>query len=122
MGGSQSAARLHSFLNGVAPHAPLFDAFVLTVHFGRGTPLNMGGAGPTPSIMRAQPSSVHLPLRITRILRTDLGVAILGFQQSETEVARLRLGASGPDDDRFRLWEVAGASHASGTAQQLERA
>ena len=35
MGGSQSAARLHSFLNGVAPHAPVFDAFVLTVHFGR---------------------------------------------------------------------------------------
>ena len=118
MGGSQSAARLHSFLNGVAPHAPLFDAFVLTVHFGRGTPLNMGGAGPTPSIMELNDPPYTFRAHHTR-LRTDLGVAIMVFN-SETEV-RDYGSARQDDDDRFRLWEVAGASHASGASQQLER-
>jgi hypothetical protein len=117
MGGSQSAARLHTFLNGVAPHAPVFDAFVLTVHFGRGTPLNMGGAGPVSSILELNQAPYTFRAYDTR-LRTDLGVPIL-VMNSETEA--LDYGsARQPDDDRFRLWEIAGASHASGSSEQLD--
>jgi hypothetical protein len=118
MGGSQSAARLHSFLNGVARHAPLFDAFVLTVHFGWGTPLNMGGAGPVSSIMELNESPYTFRAHHTR-LRTDLGAPIM-VVNSETE-ARDYGSARQADDDRFRLWEIAGAAHASGSSQQLER-
>jgi hypothetical protein len=118
MGGSQSAARLHSFLNGVAPHAPVFDAFVLTVHFGRGTPLNTGGAGPMSSIMELNEPPYTFRSFHTR-LRTDLRVPTMVIN-SETE-ARDYGGARQPDDEGFRLWEIAGASHASGSSQQLER-
>ena len=118
MGGSQSAARLHSFLNGVAPHEPLFDAFVLTVHFGRGTPLNMGGAGPVSSIMQLNDAPYSFRAHHTR-LRTDLGVRVMVIN-SETE-ARDYGSATQPDDDEFRLWEIAGASHASGSSDTIER-
>ena len=118
MGGSQSAARLHSFLNGVAAHEPLFDAFVLTVHFGRGTPLNMGGAGPVSSIMQLNEAPYSFHAHHTR-LRTDLGVKTMVIN-SETE-ARDYGSATQPDDDGFRLWEIAGASHASGSSDHIER-
>ena len=118
MGGSQSAARLHSFLNGVAPHAPIFDAFVLTVHFGRGTPLNMRGAGPVSSILELNDPPYTFRAYHTQ-LRTDLGARIM-VVNSETE-ARDYGSARQPDDDRFRLWEIAGVSHASGASDELER-
>ena len=118
MGGSQSAARLHTFVNGVAPLAPVFDAFVLTVHFGFGTPLNMGGAGPIPSILELNQHPYTFRSYHT-ILRTDLGVPILVLN-SETE-AKDYGSARQPDDDRFRLWEVAGAAHASGMVGRAGR-
>jgi len=117
MGGSQSAARLHTFVNGVAPHERLFDAFVLTVHFGRGTPLNMGGAGPMASILEINQAPYTFRAHHTQ-LRTDLGVPIM-VCNSETE-ARDYGSARQPDDDRFRLWEIAGASHASGASTHIE--
>ena len=73
MGGSQSAARVHTFVNGVAAHEPLFDGFVLTVHFGRGTPVDMGGAGPVSSILELNQAPYTFRAHHTR-LRTDLGV------------------------------------------------
>jgi hypothetical protein len=117
MGGSQSAARLHSYVDGVAPHEPGFDAFVLTVHFGRGTPLNMGGAGPVPSIGELTLPPYDFRMHHTR-LRTDQGLVMV--INSETE-ARGYGSARQPDDDRFRLWEIAGASHASGSSDHIER-
>jgi hypothetical protein len=117
MGGSQSAARLHTFVNGVAAHEPLFDGFALTVHFGRGTPLNMGGAGPVSSILGLNEAPYTFRAYHTR-LRTDLGV--VWVVNSETE-ARDYGSARQPDDDRFRLWEIAGASHASGSSDHIER-
>jgi hypothetical protein len=117
MGGSQSAARLHSHLNGVAPHEASFDAYVLTVHFGRGTPLNMGGAGPVASIVELTLPPYDFRMHHTR-LRTDQGVVMV--INSETE-ARDYGAARQPDDDRIRLWEIAGASHASGSSNHIER-
>jgi hypothetical protein len=117
MGGSQSAARLHSFLNGVAAHDPVFDGYALTVHFGRGTPLNMGGAGPVSSIVELTRPPYDFRTHHTR-LRTDLG--LVWVVNSETE-ARDYGSARQPDDDRFRLWEIAGASHASGASDHIER-
>ena len=41
-GASQSAARLASYLNGVQPLTRRFDAFLLLMYFGGGTPLDVG--------------------------------------------------------------------------------
>jgi len=95
----------------------LFGGFVLTVHFGRGTPVSMGGAGPVSSILELNQAPHTFRAHHTR-LRTDLGV--VWVVNSETE-ARDYGSARQPDDDRFRLWEIAGASHASGSSDHIER-
>jgi hypothetical protein len=117
VGGSQSAARLHSFVNGVAPIDPVFEAFVLHTHFGTGTPLNMGGAGPMPSMMGLAAPPYDLRAHPTR-LRTDLGVRLF-VVNSETETVScgpLRQ----PDDDGYRFWETAGTCHEGGAMEPVQ--
>jgi hypothetical protein len=116
VGGSQSAARLHTYLNAVAPLERVFDAYLLQVHFGGGTPLNMGGAGPMPDMMALGAEPYTLRTFATR-LRTDLGVPIVVFN-SETETTQYA-EVRQPDDDWFRLWEVAGSAHAGGATAAL---
>ena len=107
-GASQSAARLASYLNGVQPRTRRFDAFFLLMYFGGGTALEVGdevmtvsvGAGASTRI----PEGVHL-------LRDDIGVPVmvLNTECETTSCYPVRQ----PDTDRFRYWEVAGASHVS---------
>ena len=108
-GASQSAARLASYLNGVQPLTRRFDAFFLMLYFGGGTPLQVGdevmtvsgaAAGAGPRI----PEGEHL-------LRDDLGVPVmvLNTECEATSCYPVRQ----PDSERFRYWEVAGASHVS---------
>ena len=108
-GASQSAARLASYLNGVQPLTRRFDAFFLLMYFGGGTALEVGdevmtvsgaAAGAGPRI----PEGMHL-------LRDDLGVPVmvLNTECEATSCYPVRQ----PDSDRFRYWEVAGASHVS---------
>jgi hypothetical protein len=108
-GASQSAARLASYLNGVQPLSRRFDAFFLQMYFGGGTPLKVGdevmtiagaagGAGPR------IPEGLHL-------LRDDLGVPVM-VVNTECEATSC-YPVRQPDSERFRYWEVAGASHVS---------
>ena len=107
-GASQSAARLASYLNGVQPLTRRFDAFFLLMYFGGGTDFEVGdevmtvsvGAGASARI----PEGVHL-------LRDDIGVPVmvLNTECETTSCYPVRQ----PDTDRFRYWEVAGASHVS---------
>jgi len=108
-GASQSAARLASYLNGVQPLTRRFDAFFLLMYFGGGTAFEVGDEVMTVSAVSAGtgpriPEGVHL-------LRDDIGVPVmvLNTECETTSCYPVRQ----PDSDRFRYWEVAGASHVS---------
>lgn len=108
-GASQSAARLASYLNGVQPLTGRFDAFFLVMYFGGGTPLEVGDAVMT--VPRDAASAANAP-RIpegVHLLRDDLGIPVMVLN-TECEATSC-YGVRQPDSDRFRYWEVAGASH-----------
>ena len=97
-GASQSAMRLHTYLNAVHAHVGLVDGYIFDVYSGAGAPINRRSAA-------GDAMTLYPPGR----LRDDLGVAIMHVN-SETECvsyAPIRR----PDDDRFVYWEVAGMAH-----------
>jgi hypothetical protein len=100
IGESQSAIRLTTYANAIAPTAKVYDGFFLHSRFASGAPLRTDPAGPVTS-----PPIVQI--------RTDLTVPVLVFS-TETDVAGERgyRRAAQPDTDRFRSWEVAGTAHA----------
>ncbi len=99
LGESQSAFFLTTFINAIQPRTHAFDGFFVHSRGGGGAPLG-GGLGSAVSA-----SGVHI--------RTDLGVPIMVFE-TETDVGPLLnySPATQPDSRTFRLWEVAGTSHA----------
>ncbi len=108
-GASQSAARLASYLDGVQPITRRFDAFFLLMYFGGGTPLEVGDAVMTvPQPGAATANQVRIP-EGEHLLRDDLGIPVM-VVNTECEATSF-YGVRQPDTDRFRYWEVAGASH-----------
>jgi hypothetical protein len=114
MGESQSAAFLVTYINAIDPIAHVYDGFM--VH-GRGAAgAQMDGFrlpavttdGQPPDLEAARAATFKTPERI----RDDVRVPVLTLQ-SETDVAGMGGAlARQPDNERFRLWEVAGAAHA----------
>jgi Alpha/beta hydrolase domain len=96
-GESQSADRLTTYIDTVAPLAKVYDGFL--VHSRIGTPAPLSQA-PQPS--------VTVPISIP--FRGDLRVPVFEFE-TETDVAGTMLYDRQPDTSRFRLWEAAGGSH-----------
>jgi hypothetical protein len=109
-GASQSAARLASYLNGVQPITRRFDAFFFVMYFGGGTPLEVGDAVMTVREAAADASQPRIPEGL-HLLRDDLGIPVM-VVNTECEATSC-YGVRQPDSDRFRYWEVAGASHVS---------
>lgn len=104
-GASQSAARLRTYINAIHPRDRVFDAFMPTIDFGRGSGFDDRVIDPT------SPASIQfaeMMANATRI-RDDLETPVV-VVNSETETL-FYVAARQPDSDRFRLWEVAGASH-----------
>jgi hypothetical protein len=96
-GASQSAGRLHTYVNGVHQHVGLVDGYLFDVYAGTGAPITRMSAEGAP---RSYPAGR---------LRDDLGVEIM-HTNSETETlayAQLRR----PDTDHFVFWEIAGVAH-----------
>lgn len=114
-GASQSAGRLATYINAVAPLDCAFDGFILSIYFGRGSPLEVGDAVVNINAP-AQPGSAMERLRGQHCLRDDLGMPIF-VVNSELE-AMACLGVRQPDSDSFRYWESAGTCHVS---QQMRR-
>jgi hypothetical protein len=103
-GESQSAFALVTYYNGVQPLTDAFDGFFVHSRGASGLPLVApgeyadiaGGIGGTPAIFR-----------------TDLNTPVLDIQTEGDVTSVLNsYAARQPDDDRFRLWEVAGTAHA----------
>ena len=108
-GASQSAARLATYFNAVAPLTRRFHAFFLVMYFGAGTSLEVGD-----EVMTVQAASEGSGPRIPEgehLLREDLEPPLMVLN-TECE-ATSYYGVRQPDTDHFRYWEVAGASHVS---------
>jgi alpha/beta hydrolase family protein len=80
-GGSQSASRLGAYINAVQPRDRLFDAFLLYLYFGGGSPLDLGRDVFNPGGDRLERSS--LPMIPCRI-RDDLDALVM-IVNSEVE-------------------------------------
>ena len=100
MGESQSASRLTTYIDAIAPTAKVFDGYFVHSRSGNASPL---AGDPLPAV----------PAPLPTLIRTDLGVPVLTFS-SETDVAGPRgyRKAAQPDTATFRSWEVAGTAHA----------
>ena len=101
-GESQSAVRLATYVDGIAPLTNVFDGYLLHSRGSSGAPLS---SAPQPV--------VNAPTVLRT--RTDLTVPVLTFE-TESDVLDAvfptgYLPATQPDSRYFRLWEVAGTSH-----------
>ncbi len=116
-GASQSAQVLGLYVNTLQALDHVYDGFILDVFFGAS--INVADAGET--VLFTDPSDFVTALAAMRggpaILRTDVGVPILVIT-TESE-APMYYPARQPDSDIFRLWEVAGGSHAGGTGMGM---
>ena len=97
VGESQSAGRLVTYLNGVAPTAHVYDGYLVHSRSGGGAALSQA------------PLAVVAPPNPTAI-RDDLDVPVFVYQ-TETDVVGSNLGARQDDTKMFRLWEGSGTSH-----------
>jgi hypothetical protein len=103
-GESQSAFALTTYYNGVQPLTHAFDGFL--VHSRASGILPLVGPGKSADIAGSFGST-------TPIFRTDGDAPVLDIQ-SEADVIGVLHSAEvrQPDNDRFRLWEIAGTAHA----------
>src|SRR5262245_11260412 len=97
VGESQSAGRLVTYLNAVAPTAKVYDGYL--VH-------SRGAAGS--ALSQAPLAVIPSPNPVT--IRDDLAVPVFVYQ-TETDVLGSNLGSRQDDTKMFRLWEGAGTSH-----------
>ena len=103
-GESQSAFALVTYYNGVQPLTHAFDGFF--VHSRGAVGLPLVGPGKYADIAGSISGTAS-------IFRTDQDAPVLDVQ-TETDVGSIlnSYAARQPDNDRFRLWEVAGTAHA----------
>jgi hypothetical protein len=97
MGESQSAGRLTTYIDAVAPVVNVYDGYLVHSRIGTPAPLSQP---PQPTV--TVPTSVQF--------RTDISTPVFEFE-TETDVAGTTLYDRQPNTNQFRLWEVAGGSH-----------
>lgn len=98
-GESQSAFRLMTYVNAIAPVDKLFDGYFIHSRGGGSAPLSQA-----PQTLIDTPDVV--------VVRDDLDVPVM-MVQTESDLFLLSSHPDRqPDSDRFRLWEIAGTAHA----------
>lgn len=105
-GESQSAIALTTYYNGVQPLTAAFDGFLIHSRAFAALPLVAPGEhADLAGSMVTTPEPV--------VLRSDLDAPVLMLQAEGDVIGILNsVAARQPDSDTFRLWEVAGTSHA----------
>jgi hypothetical protein len=98
VGESQSASRLVTYINAVHPIETAFDGFLVHSRGRAGAPLSQD---PLPSVPTTPPTHI----------RDDLDVPVFVLQ-AEDDVLRGGADVRQVDTAHFRLWEMAGTSHA----------
>jgi hypothetical protein len=97
VGESQSADRLTTYIDAVAPLVNVYNGFLVHSRIGTPAPLSQ-----SPQAVVNVPTSVQF--------RTDTSTPVFEFE-TETDVSGTTLYDRQPNTNQFRLWEVAGASH-----------
>jgi hypothetical protein len=96
-GESQSASRLVTYVNAIAPRTNIFDGFMIHSRGGSGAALEPGPAGAVPAVTRIR-TDLHVPVMM---IETETDLFGLGFYQ-----------ALQPDTKLVHTWQMAGTSHA----------
>ena len=96
-GESQSAGRLTTYIDAVAPLVNVYDGYLVHSRIGTPSPLSQA---PQPTV--SVPTSIQF--------RTDISAPVFEFE-TETDVSGTTLYDRQPNTNQFRLWEVAGGSH-----------
>ncbi|MCB1647050.1 MAG: hypothetical protein KDI36_16435 [Pseudomonadales bacterium] len=108
-GASQSAGRLCTYINAIAPLTSALDGYILAIYFGRGTPLEVGET--VVNINEPQTSSPQDRLKGNNLIRDDLKVPVFVINSELESMACY--GVRQEDSDTFRYWESAGTCHVS---------
>ena len=126
-GESQSAFRMFTYYNAIQPLAQLYQGFLIH-STGSGAALSQSvaavgvlGAGNVPA-PPGVPATTDIAVPPTAFIRGDLPQPVMFFN-TETDITVLGAGFSvhnQPDSNTFRMWEVAGTTHAD--AYLLEQA
>ena len=96
-GESQSAARLVTYVDAIAPRTNIYDGFVIHSRGGSGSNLNDGPNGSVPKVAHIR-SDLRVPVFL---LETETDLFGLGF-----------FPALQPDTNLLRTWQMAGTAHA----------
>lgn len=118
-GESQSAFRMFTYYNAIQPQARIYQGFLIhSTGFGAALSQSFAGGGilgsaeiPAPPGVPATPDIAVPP---TAFIRGDLPQPVLFFN-TETDITVLGAGFSvhnQPDSQTFRMWELAGTTHA----------
>jgi hypothetical protein len=97
-GESQSASRLVTYIDAVHPLVHVYDGFMVHSRGAAGSALSQD---PLPLVTGPSPAPI----------RDDLDEPVM-VVQAEGDVIGSNLGTRQPDTSKFRLWELAGTSHA----------
>ena len=108
-GGSQSGARLMTYLNAVQPLTSAYDAFLVSVIPNVPCALN---AATAPAGLESMGGFNPFDLLEwnTHVYRDDLSAPVI-LLNSESEAISCHPNTQ-PDSDRVRVWEIAGTGHA----------
>jgi hypothetical protein len=102
-GDSQSAFRLVTYIDAIHPLVHVYDGYL--VH-------SRGGGGPLLGADLSQALQPVIEVPTPTFIRSDIDVPVLDLE-TETDLTFLGYFAARQDDSaHFRLWEVAGTSHA----------
>jgi hypothetical protein len=112
LGESQSALFLTTYINAVDPLAQVYDGFMVHSRFGTAAPLDGGSIFEALESNSSQAVAFRPDLRVplvTIITETDL----FGGRRQGYHNARQ------PDNQRLRVWEIAGTAHADNYTIQV---
>lgn len=113
-GESQSASRLTTYLDAVAPSAKAFDGYMVHSRGNLGAPLYIDQSG-----QQFATGNVNAPN--PTLIRTDLDVPVLTFS-TETDLYQLGyVWGRQADSATFRSWEVPGTAHADSYTLGISR-
>ena len=112
VGESQSAMFLTTYINAVDPLARVYDGFLVHSRFGPAAPLDS-----TSMLDESQASTLLAPK-----FRPDLRVPLVAIITETDLLGGVLQGyyfTRQPDNDRLRVWEIAGAAHADNYTIQV---
>lgn len=116
-GESQSAHRMVTYVNAVAPMAGVYDGFLIHSRFGNGAPLS-AASGEVPAVAHIRDDLAVPVLQV--LTETDLFALPESLDRSTASIFITPFPpARQPDTDRICTWEVAGTAHADGDYLRL---